>query len=295
MTWIVTFRTVGHDLVAAMLAPVNEGRFTEESMQLVIDFFAWLFASHPYTVAHHLMILVHVTFALFCLLVAPLVMIVRKGGKVHRRWGKAYFWGMFVTNGSALVLLFWRFNPFLLGVTVLSFYAAITGYRVIYRKRTPQQTPLLDRGLAWAALTAGLLLILWGGLTALGWTGTNIPSAGGMLILLGILPVFFGFSIAQSAWTDLRSFRQPSTDARWWWYYHMDRMLGSYLALLTALMVQRVGPYLPGSVGWIVWVAPGLLGGFAVGYWINHYRRKFSVAQPALVPHAQEMQEQATT
>jgi hypothetical protein len=243
-----------------------------------MQFLANLYASYAEPTLHHTWIAVHVTAALFALVIAPLAMVTRKGGLAHRRWGKAYFWGMFITNGSALILLAWRFNIFLLGVTVLSFYGAFTGYRAIYWKRPLKGAgpTWLDRGATWVVLAAGVALFAWGIVTALGLTRLWIPNNGGTFAIFVILPLLFGAAIATDAITDLRIYRAPSTDCHWWWYYHMERMLGSYIALLTALMVQQVGPSLPGSFAWVVWVVPAMIGTPAISYWIVHYRRKFA-------------------
>ncbi|MDQ3248950.1 MAG: DUF2306 domain-containing protein, partial [Chloroflexota bacterium] len=88
---------------------------------------------YPLSALHAVLIVTHVLAALLALVIAPIAMATQKGGQNHRRWGKVYFWAMFVANGGALILLAWRFNIFLFGVTILSFYSALSGYRVIYR------------------------------------------------------------------------------------------------------------------------------------------------------------------
>jgi hypothetical protein len=258
-----------------------------------MDFFMRLIDSHYYSNLHFWVITTHVVGAIFSLVVAPVAMITGKGSTTHRRWGKAYFWGMFLTNATALTLLAWRFNVFLLGVTILSFYAALSGYRVLHRKR-----PLRGHGpiwLDWASagvtLAAGITLVVWGVLTAFGLIGAWIPSGGGQIIF-AVLPIVFGLLIANDTITDLRMFRAPSTDPQWWWYYHMERMLGSYTALLTALMVQQVGPHLPFSVQWIVWVTPAAVGTPLISYWIRHYRSKFARQPAAGVEQVNEPQRQ---
>lgn len=236
-----------------------------------------LYASHYFSTVHLGLAILHVTAALVSLLVAPVAMVVSKGGKAHRQWGLVYFWGMVAVNSSALVLLVWRFNMFLFGITVLTLYAVVTGYRSLRRKR-PQQgdnPTLLDWGLTYSALLVGAGLAVWGIATLLGLTKNFIPSGGSTAFILGLLPLIFGVGILQNVLVDLRMFRNPPTDRNWWWYYHMDRMLGSYLGLFTALMVQQVGPRLPESYAWIVWVAPTLIGTPLVSRWITHYRTKF--------------------
>jgi len=240
---------------------------------------------YPLSALHAVLIVTHVLAALLALVIAPIAMATQKGGQNHRRWGKVYFWAMFVANGGALILLAWRFNIFLFGVTILSFYSALSGYRVIYRKRNEAGVGAtrFDYGAAWVALTTGVALLLWGVLTGLGITALWIPNDNGMFVVFVILPIVFGIAIAKDAFTDLRSFRQPSTDRNWWWYYHMERMLGSYIGLSTALMVQQVGPRLPDSIAWTVWIAPTIIGTPAISYWIKHYQTKFSQRRAAVV------------
>lgn len=65
-------------------------------------------------------------------LVAPLAMLAVKGGPAHRWWDKIFFWSMFWIFASTLGLMFFRFNCFLIIIAILSFYSALTGYRVLY-------------------------------------------------------------------------------------------------------------------------------------------------------------------
>jgi len=231
-------------------------------------------------IVHTAFITLHVLAGITALFVAPAAMIVHKGGTAHRRWGKVYFWAMFAICVSAVGMLFFRFNPFLAGVTALSFYSALTGYRVLYRKRAlAGAAPLFDRMAAWMALAAGVGLAGWG-INAL------ITPPAGVGLTFAILPIVFGLFVFSQGMTDLRLFAAPAVDRQWWWTYHMERMLGAYIATVTAFLVQTVAPRLPdfGFV-WIVWVAPGVIGGVLIGRWIRYYRGKFAQAQvvtPAL-------------
>jgi hypothetical protein len=61
----------------------------------------------------------------------------------------------------------------------------------------------------------------------------------------------------------------------------MERMLGSYIALVTALMVQQVGERLPAGMAWIVWVAPAIVGTIATARWIAYDRAQYAPGEPA--------------
>ncbi len=244
-----------------------------------MDFVRGLYASDYFSNWHFGFIVLHVSLALVALVVAPVAMAVIKGGKAHRRWGLIYFWSMVFANCSALLLLTWRFNIFLFGITILTTYSVVTGYRALQRKRptvTGQQPTRFDWSFAVVTLLAGGGLVGWGVATLLGLTAALIPDVEGMFIVMGILPLVFGLAIGKNALVDLRLYRKPPTDRNWWWYYHMERMAGSYIGLFTALMVQQVGPRMPESIAWIVWVAPTVIGSPLLAQWIKSYRRKFA-------------------
>jgi uncharacterized membrane protein len=235
-----------------------------------------LYESHYFSTLHFVFIVLHVTAALISLVVAPVAMRVSKGGQAHRRWGQVYFWGMVLVNVSAFVLLFWRFNPFLFSITVLTLYYVITGYRALQHKRNQsgEKPGWFDWTLSSVTLLAGSQLIIWG-ISQLGVATGAIPSSGTVSFVAWLLPLIFGIGIIQSAVADLRRYRTPPTNHNWWWYYHMDRMVSSYIGLLTALMVQQVGPGLPDSYAWIVWIAPTLIGSPLLARWIDSYRNRF--------------------
>jgi hypothetical protein len=161
---------------------------------------------------------------------------------------------------------------------VLSFYSALTGVRALKRKNPAQGqgASVLDWGAAAVALASGGGFILWGGLTLAGLGQTEIPAA------FAVLGIVFGVVLGKDAWSDLVSFRRPNEDPLWWWTYHLERMVGSYLAAVTAFLVQNVGPLLPEAFVWVVWVAPGILGGFGIALWIRYYQKRFAARKTPL-------------
>ena len=247
----------------------------------------WLFEAGANSTPHWLLIQSHIATALTALVIAPVAMLVRKGGDAHRTWGKVYFWAMMVANATALVLLFWRWNIFLFGVTVLSGYAAISGYRVLYHRRPLRRNPAQRRGphpfdwvAASIALVTGIALVLTGASGFMGNLLPALPLEGNTPFVLILLPTIFGILVATQARDDLRSFRRHASGEemprRWWFYHHMDRMLGSYIGLLTAFAVQRVGMFLPVDIAWVVWIAPAVVGSVLTSRWIAHYRKQLA-------------------
>lgn len=230
-----------------------------------------------------LLIFTHVGAGITALIFAPLAMLTQKGGTAHRRWGRVYFWAMFVIFVTALAILFVRPNVFLFIISILSFYGAFSGVRSLRRKHPErgERAARLDWVGAFIALSAGVGFIVWGALPLLGFSVGN-TSTSFASTAFSVLGIVFGVVLGKDALDDLKSFRRPNPDPMWWWTYHLERMVGSYLAAVTAFMVQNVGPLLPEALEWTVWVAPGLLGGVGISYWIRHYQKKFT-AQRALV------------
>ena len=224
----------------------------------------------------------HVAAGFAALVLAPIAMRVRKGGRSHRRWGKVYFWAMFAVFVTALGVVGYRLataqHPtpravaaFLGLISVLSFYGAFTGYRSLYRKRPErgQSAIWLDWVASVIALVSGAGFVAWGA-AQLALPAEGIPPT------FAVLSVVFGILLGRDAWADLASYRRPSADPMWWWYFHMERMVGSYIGAVTAFSVQNIGRYLPPEYAWIVWATPGVLGGVLLSIWIKRYRRTFS-------------------
>lgn len=255
-----------------------------------MDFLADILGTSGQNTLHLTLVFVHVGAAVLSLITGIGAMVTAKGGHRHRQYGKLYFWGMFVTNGVALILLTWRLNLFLFGVTIFSFYAALTGYRVLYRKRPDQGRGAAPFDWAAAAVAAvtGVALIINSTLGFFELGAFGIPPLASGASVAVILPLVFGVMIAHSGISDMRQFVKPITDKRWWWFYHMNAMLGSYIGLTTALMVQQIGPRMPDQIAWIVWVLPSVIGTVGISRWIGSYRRQFAPARrtaPASAGH----------
>ena len=103
---------------------------------------------------HSFSLWIHVAAGMTALFVAPGAMIAKKGKMWHRRWGKIYFWCMFIVVVSAVVVASVKPNLFLLLLAVFSFYLSFSGYRVLYRKKPGTAVPLLD----WVDMDGALLL-----------------------------------------------------------------------------------------------------------------------------------------
>jgi uncharacterized membrane protein len=217
---------------------------------------------------------VHIGAGVMALVIAPLALAVRKGGTAHRRWGWIYYWSMAAIFVTTLLILLYRPNIFMLAVAVLSFYAAFTAQRVIGMRRPGEQPArALDYIAAIVAMIIGLVVAGWG--MSLLLTPTNPYSS------FAILGLIFGVLTLKSGFDDIQRFRKPPTDKYFWWYYHMNNMLGSYIGAITAFMVQTVSRWMYGvealaPFAWLVWVLPMAIGLPLASLWERRYRQKFA-------------------
>jgi hypothetical protein len=202
--------------------------------------------------------IVHITFGMVALFVAPAAMLTVKGGQPHRRWGKIYFWSMAVVAVTAIVLAFWRPVIFLAFVAVFSFYFSFSGYRSLIIKRS------VPGAIDWIAVA---LMILGGiGLLTMGLLhSANLP------LPAPIVSIVFGIAGITTGLQDLYRFLKPPTDKNWWWFTHMSGMLASYIATLTAFSATNFR-FLPTAVAWL-W--PTVIGVPVISVWVRYYRRRF--------------------
>jgi uncharacterized membrane protein len=198
------------------------------------------------------------------LVVAPLAMVVRKGGDWHRLWGKVFFYGMAVVCITAIIAGSLRPNYLMALVAIFSFHMIASGYRALYLKRLHQgQRPgRLDHLLHG---TAGLInagLFLWGvSHLMLGHRDTA-----------SIIFTAFGTIGLLMVWAQLRRFHKANHDKREWFFAHMTGFLGGYIATVSAFSAVNLAMIRP---VWLQWLWPTLVGAPLIALWVRYYRTSF--------------------
>lgn len=190
----------------------------------------------------------------------------KKGGRVHRLLGTAYFWSMaWIFASALLILLLYRFNSFLTFISIFSFYLAFSGYRVLRRKKPGSHRPI-----DWAGALAALAATIAVAALAL------VQVIGGRAGLLELLSLFFGLFSIQAALADIRVFLgRTALQPRWWLFHHIQAMIGSFIAAVTAFLVQNGSKvFADPDIQWIFWVAPTLAGVLYINFMVGRYRRE---------------------
>jgi uncharacterized membrane protein len=213
---------------------------------------------------------IHIAAGAVAFVMAPLALATAKGGKAHRRWGKVYFWAMAVVAASALILAAWRPILFLALVAIFSFYAAFTGYRVLGRKNLAQggTAQFLD----WAAA-----IFTFGASLTLALLGAFRPT---MVNRLGVPAIVFGVIGMRFSGGDLWAFTHPPKEKMFWWFAHLQGMLGSYIAAWTAFSVVTLGRFVHHA--WWIWVLPAAIGVPCISATTAYYKKKFAPKRKAV-------------
>ena len=222
-------------------------------------------------------LILHVAAGTTALLVGLVPMCSQKGSKLHNRTGLVYVWCMIIVAITALLVCvlkpFSTFRLFLTGIAVLSFYLCMTGWRITKQKKSgPAWT---DKTLTYATLFVSVGMLGFGAYLLIGG-----------LSVFAILFPSFGFFTFKNAWHDVKSFSR-TPEKMHWFYHHITRMGGSYIATFTAFLVNNVYRVLPEDapawMGTISWIAPGLIGGILIGRTVKYYKQKFNAPKVPVI------------
>ncbi|MRX70248.1 hypothetical protein SAMN06265349_101750 [Flavobacterium resistens] len=198
-----------------------------------------------------ILIYIHAFFGGIGLITGIGSIVVKKGGKLHKRMGKLFSIGM-ITSSLISLPICWmpkHQNIFLFLIGLFTIYLVISGNRALSFK-TKTKADLLDRIISGTMLFFSIIMISIGLYCQL----NNISN--------GILFTFFGgFGLFMTV-KDFIFFRNFSETNRNWLSKHIGKMVGALIASITAYIVAGLGI---GSL--IAWIMPSILGTFYIIYW----------------------------
>lgn len=203
---------------------------------------------------YYLLIYFHALLGGFALFIGALALLVQKGSRPHKKYGKMFFFSMLTSAKLAIVIsvLPGHESYFLFTIGLFSSYFLVSGFRSIQFKR--YKALPFDKGFPiFLALTgvAMIFLPLWmeGKLNL-------------VMLVFGVFAILFGIR-------DFRTIRNAKKLRKVWLKMHLGNMIGGYIAAVTAFLV--VNEILPGLWSWFV---PGILGGVYISYWNKKIDRK---------------------
>ncbi len=219
------------------------------------------------------LLILHITCGGVAFVCAPVALATAKGAKAHRRFGKIYFWAMAGVAVTALTLSFALPIYFLAMVSVFSFYSAFAAYRILYLKdlRKGARPSAVDWLAAAVTLSSSLLLFL------LGFARPELMQVGIIRVAghaVSIVSVVFGILGMRMGLGSIHGFLKPSPDKMSWWFVHLQGMIGSYIAAMTAFSAVNLTRWF--GPAWWVWLWPTIVGVPAIALWTAYYKKKFS-------------------
>lgn len=222
----------------------------------------------------------HIAVGFLALAVGLVPMLSKKGSRLHNTTGLIYYWSMVIVAVSAvgLVLL----SPitdgrlFLTGIALFSFYLCFTGRRSL-KQRNNEPVRWYDWGIS------GLMAVTAGAMISYGLYHLSTLLLASKFENIGILFVVFGIFSGSNARYDFQRYRAPHTAKygnREWFFMHIVRMSGSYIATFTAFAlvnIRYVFPDSPAVVYIATWILPGVIGGMIIGRAVRFYLAKFKM------------------
>ena len=209
-------------------------------------------------------LVLHIISGFTAFVVAPIAMMVAKGGKNHRLYGKIFFWAMTGVCSTGFVMSVLHRNLFLFIISGFSYYLVASGYRWLYRKKvqSAKDIALIDWVLVGAAAIFNLSLLAVG--IYIVSKSPDDKSFGYISIVLGLL----GVNLVRK---NLIQFFKPSEEKNAWLLHHIGSMVGGYIATVSAFSAVNFS-FLPTVFQWL-W--PTIIGVPLLLMWINFYKRKF--------------------
>ncbi len=222
--------------------------------------------------ALRLVTLLHVTAGTFVLVVAPIAMLVGKGGRRHRRAGLAFCAGMIAVLVTAAGMWQSHGHLFLLFLDAVSAYLVFVGYRTIVRRRRRLASAKADVADALAAVVAVACALALATLAA----AAHTPLMHELAVVLAALAILAATFAALDA-KALAERRQSKLGSL---LMHLSAMIGAYISAVTAFVVINAHG-VPMTLRWLV---PSVVGTAVIGGFSIAYRRRFARARGALGP-----------
>ena len=202
-----------------------------------------------------ILLIIHIVCGSTSLLLGLFIMLLKKGDRKHTRLGNMYFFSLLTAAAVSLPMSYLHPNYFLFIIGVFTAYMLLTG-RNYLKKKSIADVKTIDWVLTFTMLIFGTAFIGFGfyNIIRSNYFGT-------------VFLVFGGFGIL-FVYQDYLNYRGKSNIKNYWLTTHFQRMIGSYIASVTAFLVVN-NTVLPGVVAWLL---PSLLMVPLIIKWTRKYK-----------------------
>lgn len=194
-------------------------------------------------------LILHIASGLAGLLSGTFVLLMPKGNSVHKRTGKVFAFSMLSAGFSSLALSTLHPNTFLFMVGVFTVYMVASGFRALRR-------PMIDQKMKAFAVDYLLSLSMLVSAGVLAYLGVWLLLRGESFGIVYVVFSIFALQYVREDYKNLRGrsrFNNPGLMA------HISRMVGGYIASLTAFLVVNAR-YIPLELPlYSYWLLPSVL------------------------------------
>lgn len=182
--------------------------------------------------------ILHIVSGFTAFFAAPLALAMRKGGASHIKIGKTFVWAMGIATATAFINSLFIWIPFLLMLSIFSFYNVLIGVRAIkfFNGGRPGK---IDNAIHVVAIVFAFLLFGYG------IYGYMVNPNNFVWILSVVFGALGMFGITK----NYRMIRKEH-DRGTWMRFHISGMLSGYIAAVTAFSATSLD-FLPGLVQWL--------------------------------------------
>ncbi len=188
-----------------------------------------------------ILLIIHIIAGSIGLFTGTINIIRKKGDKPHRLVGILFFYGMIINSIAGFAMSMLHNNLFLLIIAVFSCYLTLTGQRFLFLKKLGkgQKPKNVDWIITMTMICFALFFIIYGAYMIL-----NNSNFGIVLLVFGLISLLM-------AKTDIKIYRGNIKHKNYWLLIHIQRMIGGYIAALTAFLVVN-NTYLPPILAWLL-------------------------------------------
>ena len=208
----------------------------------------------------NILLTIHVACGGISILLGLIILLTVKGNQGHKRIGNIYFYAMLVAAILALPMSYLHPSYFLFIIGVFTSYMLLTGKRYLKKRSLSDVTPV-----DWL-LT--IIMLLFGAI----FIGMGIQDIF-QSKYFGIVFIVFGGLSLLFVGQDYINFKGRSSVKNFWLTTHLQRMIGSYIASVTAFLVVN-NTFLPGVVAWLL---PTIILVPLIIYWSRKHEIKLKV------------------
>jgi uncharacterized membrane protein len=181
---------------------------------------------------------IHILCGTISLFLGLFILLAKKGNIRHKMIGNIYFYSMLIAALISFPMSYLHSDYFLFIVGVFTSYMLLTGRRYLKIKEISDVKPT-DWILTLIMLVFGIAFIVFGIYIMI-----NNNS-------FGIVLLVFGGIICLFVWRDKNNFEGKSRYKNYWLVTHIQRMVASYIATVTAFLVVN-NKILPDIVAWLL-------------------------------------------